>query len=94
MKVQVWEFRLYYNIFDVIFNKYKKIKETYIPELNHSFNIYEGNINIIKCDKKRYNNKNIFYEKIRTHLIKEYEMNSKEEQMYKNLVYKLYKKNI
>ena len=89
MKVQIWELRLYYNIFDVLFNKYEKVRETFIPEINYSFNIYKGNINIIKCNERRFKNKNILYKKIRTTLIKEYEMNSKEEQMYKNLIYKL-----
>jgi hypothetical protein len=51
MKIQIWELRLYYNLFDVLFGKYQTIEEIYIPKLNHSFNFYEEDVNVLKTDK-------------------------------------------
>ena len=86
MKIQIWELRLYYNLFDVLFGKYQSIEEIHIPKLNHSFNFYEEDINVLKTDNERYKSQNIFYHKVKPVLIKEYEMNKKDVQMYKNLI--------
>jgi len=86
MKIQIWELRLYYNLFDVLFGKYQTIEEIYIPKLNHSFNFYEDDVNVIKTNNERYKSQNIFYHKVKPVLIKEYELNKKDLQMYKNFI--------
>ena len=88
MKIQVWELRLYYNLCDLFSDNYVKILEFYIPELGYSVNYYEKNVNVIKADLKRYSNVNIFFEIVRTKIIKEYEANKEEEKMFKSMIMK------
>ena len=88
MKIQVWELRLYYNICERLCNKYVKILEFFIPELDYSFNSYEDIVNIIQPNSDRYTNKNFFFQIVRPVMIKEYEMNNEEEHMFKRLIKK------
>jgi len=86
MKIQIWELRLYYDLFDVLFDKYTSIEETYIPELNISLNFYDNKLNIIKNSNNRYYNKNIFFERIKPILLKQKTLNKKDTKMYKDLI--------
>ena len=69
--------------------KMYKIIEFYIPELGYSFNYYEEEVNIIKTNPNRYNNKNFIREIVRPYMIKEYELSNEEEMMYKRLITKI-----
>jgi hypothetical protein len=64
MKGQLWRFKLYYSFCDVLFNKYEILDELYIPELNHSINMMDGEYNIIQPSRDRYKNQNIFSQKV------------------------------
>lgn len=86
MKIQIWELRLYYSFFDVLFDKYTSIEETYIPELNLSLNFYGNKLNIIKNSNNRYYNKNIFSERIKPILLDQRILNKKDTKMYKELI--------
>jgi hypothetical protein len=86
MKIQIWEIRLYYSFFDVLFNNYEKIKEYYIPDLNKSFNFFENDVHIFETNINRYSTMNTCHKKMKSYLIKEYEMNNKEEKMFKNFI--------
>jgi len=85
MKIEIWELRLYYNFFDILCGKYITIKEKFIPDLNYSINIYNNKINVFKTDNTRYISKNIFCERIKPILLKEYDMDKKEIDFYKKL---------
>ena len=89
MKIQIWEMCLYYNICERLCNKYEKVIEFHIPELGYSFNYYEDKVNIIEPTADRYYNVNFFFEIVRPIMIREYEMNKDEEQMFKRLITKI-----
>ena len=84
--MQIWELRAYYNIFDVLFGKYEKIREIYIPELGYSFNKHFEETNIIKTNEDRYTIKNTLSERVITILIAEKKLTTKQINEYKNLI--------
>lgn len=86
MLMQIWELRAYYSIIDVLFGKYEKVKEIYIPELGYSFNKHFEEINIIKTTKDRYIMKNTLTERVIPILIDEKELTTKQLNEYKNLI--------
>jgi hypothetical protein len=86
MLMQIWELRAYYSIIDVLFGKYEKVKEIYIPELGYSFNKHFEEINIIKTTKDRYIMKNTLTERVIPILIDEKEITTKQLNEYKNLI--------
>lgn len=78
MKGQVWRFKLYYSICDVLFNKYEILDELYIPEMNYSINILDGEYNVIQPSIDRYKNQNIFSQKVICELINNVEIDKKD----------------
>ena len=86
MIMQIWELRAYYNIFDVLFGKYEKIREIYIPELGYSFNKHYEETNIIKTNEDRYTIKNTLSERVIPILIAEKKLTTKQINEYKNLI--------
>ena len=84
--MQIWELRAYYSIIDVLFGKYEKVKEIYIPELGYSFNKHFEEINIIKTTNDRYIMKNTLTERVIPILIDEKEITTKQLNEYKNLI--------
>ena len=86
MLMQIWELRAYYSIIDVLFGKYEKVKEIYIPELGYSFNKHFDEINIIKTNEDRYIMKNTLTERVIPILIDEKELTIKQLNEYKNLI--------
>ena len=78
MKGQLWRLKLYYSFCDVLFNKYEILDELYIPELNHSINMMDGQYNIIQPSINRYKNQNVFSQKIVTELINDVEIEKKD----------------
>ena len=92
MKGQLWRFKLYYSFCDVLFNKYEILDELYIPELNHSINMMDGEYNIIQPSRDRYKNQNIFSQKVVIEFIKNFEIEKKDLLKLKNMI-KQYKLN-
>jgi len=86
MKIQIWEVRLYYSFFDVLFNNYEKIKEYYIPDLNKSFNFFDNDVNIFETNTNRYSSTNTCKKNMKSIFIKEYDLSEKEEKMFKNFI--------
>ena len=78
MKGELWRLKLYYSFCDVLFNKYEVLYELYIPELNHSINMIDGEYNVIKPSSNRYKNQNIFSQKIVTELVNNVEIEKKD----------------
>jgi hypothetical protein len=78
MKGQLWRLKLYYSFCDVLFNKYVILNELYIPELNHSINIMDGEYNIIQPSSDRYKIQNIFSQKVVPELINNIEIEKKD----------------
>jgi|688.fasta_scaffold2215588_1 hypothetical protein len=78
MKGQLWRFKLYYSFCDVLFNKYEILDELYIPELNHSINMMDGEYNIIQPSRDRYKNQNIFSQKVVIEFINNVEIEKKD----------------
>ena len=78
MKGQLWRFKLYYSICDVLFNKYEILDELYIPEMNYSINIMDGEYNVIQPSIDRYKNQNIFSQKVICELINNVEIEKKD----------------
>jgi hypothetical protein len=78
MRGELWQLKLYYSFCDVLFNKYEILTELYIPELNHSINMMDGQYNVIQPSINRYKNQNIFLQKVVTELINDVEIEKKD----------------
>jgi len=64
MKGEIWSLKLYYNICDILFNRYITLDELCVPELRHSFNITDKIINVLPINNDRYKSSNFCCKRI------------------------------
>ena len=88
MKAEIWELKLYYNIFDILCDRSVSFKELYIPELNYSINFVQDSINIIKNNKSRYQSiySRNWCKRIKPVLITTIELDNDQIQLYRKAI--------
>jgi len=88
MKAEIWEFKLYYSLFDVLCNKYYILRELYIPDLDYSFNFAFDSVHVFRYNKVRYESiyNNNWCKRITPKLVTTIELNNDQIQLYKKVI--------